>query len=87
MTDNKPQLKYEKGFGWLDKRPRFRFAVFSVRKGQNWASLESSSGYQWQAEKLWNTYKSWDMPDTKYFLVDWDEKKLLDNFEPKENTQ
>lgn len=71
----------------VDKTPAFRFAVFSRRDGQPKYELESSFGDLEVAELMFTSqYSQWGIPDTTFYLADWQEQKMLKTFkaQPKE---
>lgn len=68
----------------IDKLPKFRYAVFSRAPGKV-AELESSFAEKWQAEQLFkNQYSKWGMPETVFYLIDWETQELMQKFDPKE---
>ena len=65
-----------------DRDPEYNFAVFSVRKGQDVAELESSFVSQSYASMLFERqYSKWGLTDTNFYLVDWENKVILQSFE------
>lgn len=82
-TENTSKFHYEPKVGFIDKTPKFQFAVYSKREGEEGHELESSTASKGQAERFFELYKTWGLPDTTFYLVDWNERKLLDTFKPK----
>lgn len=62
----------------IDKAPQFRFAVLSVAKGSSTAELESSWGNEYEARGMFDRqYSKWGIPDTSFYLVDWETQTIL----------
>lgn len=62
----------------LDRAPKFRYAVLSVRKDAGTAELESSFASLGYAQGLFERqYSKWGFTDTNFYLVDWDTKAVL----------
>lgn len=65
----------------VDKVPLFNFAVFSKRDGQQVCELESSWEDRSKAENAFkNFYSTWGMTDTTFYLVDWENQVVLQQF-------
>ena len=66
----------------ISQTPKFPYAVLSVRKGQDVAELESSFWLQSKAEDMFSSqYSKWGLPDTNFYLVDWDKQTILKTHE------
>ncbi len=57
----------------LDKQPKFRFAVLSIRQDKaSQVELESSFDREWEARSMFERqYSKWGFTDTNFYLVDW----------------
>lgn len=63
----------------LDRQGKFRYQVLSMLvDGEGQVRLESSFASQGQAENMFERqYSKWGFTDTNFYLVDWQEQKLL----------
>jgi len=63
----------------LDKAAKFNYAVLSMREdGAGQVELESSFEDKATAESLFERqYSKWGLDSTNFYLVDWQEQKLL----------
>ena len=75
----------KKANGYIDKTPKFRYAVYSKRADKIEHKLESSADDKSQAARFFDLYKTLGLTDTSFFLVDWQERKRLAEFRPKES--
>ena len=63
----------------LDKVPRFRYAVLSMLEDAGpQVTLESSFVDNWKADSMFDSqYSKWGFEDTNFYLVDWQEQRLI----------
>ena len=63
----------------LDKAAKYRFAVLSMMEFQrDQVVLESSFDSETEARLMFDRqYSKWGLMDTNFYLVDWQEQKLL----------
>lgn len=73
------QLIHDK-LGYIDKVPKFNWAIYSQRDGQNWGELESSCESQYQAERFFKQYQTWGMEDVTFYLIAWAERSCVKQF-------
>jgi len=64
---------------FLDKSPKWQYAVLSMHKDSRLAvELESSFDAKWQAESMFdNCYSKWGLTDQNFYLVDWRSQTIL----------
>ena len=73
---------YHGKVGFIDKIPQFRYAVYSKTPEKQEHELECSAESEDRAKRFFEQYKTWGLTDTSFFLVDWQDRKMIASHKP-----